>query len=171
MFAVRSVVALFVLFVLTSFLSFIGEKTDPAAEAVTLFRLYNGNDHLYTTSETQRDSMLGDYYLEPNAARVFTSHKAGTVPLFRLYSAAKGDHIYTTSDKERTALIASGQCDSQEHAGFVYTSQAPGTVPFYRLHRPVPFDHFYTTDDFEMASAVDTYNYTLEGISCYVYKA
>ncbi|KZP11409.1 hypothetical protein FIBSPDRAFT_871341 [Athelia psychrophila] len=168
--AVRSVVTLFDKDTQAKILA--TQPADPAADAVTLFRLWNGKDHFYTASEAENNSVAAGpgYHSEPNAARIFSSQKAGTVPLFRLYCHVSGDHLYTTSNGERNALIANGEWNDEGQAGFVYADQASGTVPLYRLCSGGG-DHFYTTDEVEHVAAVTDCHYTLEGISCYVYKA
>jgi hypothetical protein len=100
----------------------------PAAAAMTtpLYRLYNGStgDHLYTTSQSERDAAVrGGYVAEGIAAYVSATMQSGLVPLYRLYNAGNGDHLYTTSASERDTAVASSGYVSEGIAAYV----APAT--------------------------------------------
>jgi hypothetical protein len=118
-----------------------GTPTTLVAGATALFRLYNrGNgDHFYTTSATERDSvMAGGYTSEGTAFFAFSSADPadpGRVPFFRLYNPGNGDHFYTRSAEERDNALVGGYT-SQGIACFVYSSALTGTVPLLRLYKP-----------------------------------
>ncbi len=127
-----------------------------------LFRLYNGKDHFYTTSESERDSAeKGGYNFEGIACYVDSSQVDATVPLFRLYNGK--DHFYTTSESERDSAEKGGYT-SEGIACYVDSSQVEGTVALYRLYNGT--DHFYTASESERDSA-EKGGYTSEGIACY----
>jgi hypothetical protein len=118
-----------------------GAQTTLVAGATALFRLYNldNGDHFYTTSATERDSVVaGGYTSEGTACFAFSSADPadpGRVPFFRLYNPGNGDHFYTTSAEERDNALIGGYTN-QGIACFVYSSARTGTVPLFRLYKP-----------------------------------
>jgi hypothetical protein len=110
--------------------------------ATALFRLYDRHgtgDHLYTTSATERDSVVaGGYISEGTACFAFSSADPadpGRVPFFRLCNPVNEDHFYTTAAEERDNALVGGYT-SQGIACFVYSSALTGTVPLFRLYKP-----------------------------------
>ena len=70
--------------------------------------------------------------------------RAGSVPLYRYYSAVSGDHFYTTDLNDlgngKSGYVLEGV------KAYVYPAARAGTVPLYRYFSAVSGDHFYTTD-------------------------
>ena len=92
------------------------------------------------------------------------------VNIIRLWNYSWVDHFYTTSRNEALHAIDSLEFEHQGLLGKCYTEQVSGTVPLYRLYHTINKrpDHFYTIDPVERDSAINTGNYSLEGISCWV---
>lgn len=68
-----------------------------------LYRLYKASikDHMYTDSQTEKESALGDgYEAEGNIGYCATNQKPGTVPLHRCWSSKYSDHHSTTNKSE-----------------------------------------------------------------------
>ena len=111
----------------------------PAAGAVPLHRLAAGRDHLYTTSDTERDALKkAGWHDEGEAGYVFPTQAQGTQPLHRLYNKGIGEHFYTTSDTERDNAINHLGFASEGEACYVYAADPSGATAFYRLQRLAP---------------------------------
>ncbi len=89
---------------------------------VPLYRLYNGFDHLYTTSEVERKKAMADFGYKNDegiTGYVFPTKVQGSVPLYRLYNGR--DHLYTTSDVERKKAMAEfGYTTDEGIAGYIF---------------------------------------------------
>jgi hypothetical protein len=77
-----------------------------------VYRFYDAKtgDHLYTTSETEKTSLLGatsGYKYESIAFYAYATQVSPTLPVYRLYNSTTGDHLYTASLSERNTLLAS----------------------------------------------------------------
>jgi hypothetical protein len=112
----------------------------PPAGAVPLYRLYleSESDHLYTTSEVERETAINEgwtYDLE--ACYVYPTQQDGTQPLYRLYNPGSKKHFYTTSETERQNAINNlgFKDDGDPNCYFVFTADPSGVTPFYRLAR------------------------------------
>jgi hypothetical protein len=146
-----------------------------------LYRLSRQGQHLYTTSAPERDQavQIYGYSLEGITGYVFDAQQPGSDPLFRLSRASDGDHLYTTSAAERDAAVAQYGYVAEGITGYVLVAQQAGTSPLFRLSRPAtePLfrlnsprgQHLYTTSALERDQAVQTYHYTFEGITGYLY--
>ncbi len=136
------------------------------APSQPLFRLYNGTDHFYTTSETEKVSAeAGGYKSEGISSYVYENQISNSFPFYRLYNGI--DHLYTTSAAEKKSAEAGGY-NSEGIACYVFETQINDSVPFYRLYNGV--DHLYTTSEAEKKSA-EADGYNSEGIACYVLEA
>lgn len=136
-----------------------GEYSEGCGQAVTketLYRLYNGRDHFYTTNSTERGlAMVGGYTAEGIAGYPAATAETGTNPIYRLYSTRTRDHFYTTDLSERNFAIANVGYVDEGTVGYAYTSSPPGgTGLFYRLYLDPTSDHFYTMSASEATSAI-----------------
>ena len=99
-----------------------------------MHRLAAAHDHLYTTSDTERDALKkAGWHDEGEAGYVFPTQAQGTQPLHRLYNKDVGVHFYTTSDTERDNAINHLGFASEGEACYVYTEDPSGVTPLYRL--------------------------------------
>ncbi|MEN9303790.1 MAG: hypothetical protein RL264_2219 [Bacteroidota bacterium] len=132
----------------------------------SFFRLWNGTEHFYTVSLSERDNAIANlgYQNEGVACNVYRINIAGTNPFYRLWNGT--DHFYTTSESERDNAIANCGYQSEGIACYVYLSQIVGTIPLFRLWNGT--DHFYTTSSSERDNATTNLGYQSEGIACYV---
>ncbi|KIM28133.1 hypothetical protein M408DRAFT_70389 [Serendipita vermifera MAFF 305830] len=92
--------------------------------AAALHRLYNGSDHYYTADADERAIKLTQGYAVdnvPNAGFVFANPVAGTIPLYRSYSASAKDHFYTVDHKEHLLSFNIGYVDDGI-AGHIFPS-------------------------------------------------
>ena len=103
----------------------------------------NGN-HLYATNAGEQ---AGNFRMEGVTGYLMSSQTSGTVPLYRLSSAA-GDSLLTIDPNERSSAMSSGYSD-QGILGYVASSQQPGTEPLYKVASPDGKNHFYTTNSGE----------------------
>jgi hypothetical protein len=135
---------------------------------VPLYRLYNGWEHFYTTSGSERDSaiQIAGYWSEGIACYVFASPLEGTIPFYRLYKNGC-DHFYTTSASEIDSATRVGY-GYEGIACYVFASPVERTVPLYRLFNG--WEHFYTTSASERDSATRV-GYGYEGLACYVFAS
>ena len=90
----------------------------------------------------------------------FTAHNAS-------YS---GFHFYTADADEAAALKTQPGWDYQGVIGYVFWLPVPGTVPLYRLGKEEfgGTNHFYTIYKDEADRAVNSLDWTAEGIAAYV---
>ena len=91
---------------------------DDAPQAgVPLFRFFKDHDHFYTTDGfAEGDS---DYQLEAVLGYVSKGAAAGKVPLYRAYSAQKGDHFYTSDLNEYNSTTSSLGYKAEGIVGYV----------------------------------------------------
>jgi hypothetical protein len=94
-------------------------------------------DHLYTTSNAERDSAASvhGYHPEGVACHVFDGQRASTTPLHRLFNSASGDHLYTTSSAERDSAVSVHGYRLEGVACYVFEHQQTGSTALYRLFR------------------------------------
>jgi hypothetical protein len=141
----------------------------PLNGGVPLFRLFNREtgDHLYTTSESERDGSIRDraYRREGRVCYVLKCPAWGAVPLYRLYSEVARDHFYTSSADEQAASIAHHGYRAEGDLGFVFSKagRRGGTTPLFRLFHRESGQHFYTDSQQERETRIDQ-GYQDEGI-------
>lgn len=150
----------------------IGTPGSSSLPLVPLHRLNRPSpaDHLYTTSDTERDACLRNGYgLQPNAGLILVSPSpAGdSIPFFRLNRGKA--HFYTTDVAEKERIISEAGTLDEGVVGYVYAQQRIGTLPLYRLYSPHADEHFYTTNSNERTLCIDRTGWRDQGIACYVY--
>ena len=135
-----------------------------SADAVPLYRYWNGRYHFYSTNGAE--SGVGS--LERVAGDLFSTQADGSTPLYRYAyvngGTCAGAHFYTTNLSELGAG-ANGWV-SNGIVGYVPTSGA-GTVSLYRYFNPGSCDHFYTVDFQELGGGGQGYQY--EGIQSLIF--
>jgi len=93
--------------------------------------------------------------------------RAGSVPLYRYFSAGSGDHFYTTNRNDlgdgKSGYVFEGA------KAYVYPAAREGTVPLYRYFSAGSGDHFYTTDWNDLGNGKS--GYVFERVEAYVYPA
>ena len=131
----------------------IGILSSPTAGALPMFRLYNlskGN-HYYTTSEGERDFLVGlnpppvsgpdnrtsGWRYEGIEGYLFSEPFAGSTELFKLYNTDSGVHLYTDSVAQKDAILAIAEGGTGRHPwrlenslGFGYSVGAGFLTPF-----------------------------------------
>jgi hypothetical protein len=122
---------------------------------VPLFRCSNGIHHIDTTDSGCETS---SYSLDGPLGYVHAIQLAGTVPLYRCYSASRGDHMDTTdSSCEASSYVLDGVI------GYIYQAQVQDSVPLYRCYSASTEDHMDTTD-----ASCESSRYYREGVLGYV---
>lgn len=79
----------------------------PEPEKVYRFLNQDTGTHLYTTSETERESVednLPNFSLETESFFAFGEQQPGTVPVYRFLNTETGAHFYTPSEGERESV-------------------------------------------------------------------
>jgi hypothetical protein len=141
----------------------------PTVAKVTMYRLYNSytGEHLYTSSEAERDNLksVGWNY----EGEAWTAPSSGT-EVHRLYNpyVEGGDHHYTTNVAEVEMLKAAGW--SYEGVAW-YSADEKGGVPLYRQYNPYATTgtHNYTASKAENDSLVSV-GWSYEGVGWYGVK-
>lgn len=129
-----------------------------------IFRLYNGVDHFYTQSASERDTLISwGWSYEGVRFYAWGGVIDGTGPFYRLYNGT--DHFYTADPNERDYAMSVGYA----YEGIAtYVLSYPGDSDartLYRLYNGR--DHFYTIDPSERDYAISV-GYPYEGIRAYV---
>lgn len=112
--------------------------------------VYQG--HFYTVDAAERDRIItrwpGTWSYEGQRYTAFASQAAGTVPLYRFWSAQYNGHFFTADAVERDRVISRwpGTWSYEGVAYYVYpaTSSQPNTVAVSRFWSPTVLHHFYT---------------------------
>ena len=78
----------------------------PAPQPVYRFLNQDTGVHLYTISETERESVaeLDNFTFEGEAFSAYAMEEEGTIPIFRFFNSMTGAHFYTPSTIERDAV-------------------------------------------------------------------
>ena len=95
------------------FESFAYVSVDPLSgnpEPEKVYRFFNQDTgtHLYTTSETEKESVeanLSNYTLESESFFAYGELQPGTIPVYRFYNNDTGAHFYTPSETEKNAVL------------------------------------------------------------------
>jgi hypothetical protein len=137
-----------------------------------LYRLFDTiyGDHLYTTSTSERDSVVANngYTSEGIAADVSTTAQGALVPLYRLSrTSGTWDRLYTTSATERDQAVANDGYVSEGIAAYVSTTPQTGLVPLYRLNNASAGQHLSTTSTTER-DALSSQGWVTERVAAYV---
>ena len=80
------------------------------SERAVVYRFFNPTTgaHLYTISETERDSIqenLANFNYEGEAFSAYGSEVAGSIPVYRFFNPTTGAHFYTPSAGERDVVV------------------------------------------------------------------
>jgi len=137
-----------------AFYAFNSQITD----SLPVYRFLNSTngDHFYTTSESEKTTLLNNpqwgYALEGVAFYAFSSQITDSMPVYRFLNTTNGDHFYTTSEDEKNNL---------------------STVPVYRFLNSTNGDHFYTISEAEKNAVNNTpqSGYFREGIAFYAFNS
>jgi ABC-type transport system substrate-binding protein len=150
------------------------EPTAAASPAglAPLFRLFeNGKEHLYTTSQDEKDGLLqtGAWVDEGITGYLSTEQIPGTVPLFRLSNAINGKQFYTTNEAERDGQLQHPGWSDKGTIGFIATTQLPGTTPLFRFLNKTTDEHFYPVTQSERDGLLQSGAWIEEGITGYLW--
>lgn len=130
-------------------------------EGGNVYRCYNPStgDHMYTTSEIEKDTLLKNGWLDEGIA--WKSPKTGQ-GVFRFYNPSNGDHMYTTDFEEVTSMINQGWIF--EGVNFV----SNGSRAVYRIYNPYATrgTHMFTKNSTEN-NMLRQAGWTYEGIAFY----
>jgi YVTN family beta-propeller protein len=102
-------------------------SNDPNATAVFRFFDTGNGTHFFTTSATERDSVIAsrpDLKLEGTAFNADTSQLAGDRAVYRFFDSSNGTHFYTADPGERASILANQAQLKDEGIAFY----APSTV-------------------------------------------
>merc|ERR1711998_587032 len=128
-------------------------------ETKPVHRLFNGNEHFYTSCQEEAENC--GYDCEGIVGHVVVPPIGGMVPMHRLFNEDTGDHFYTSCEEEAEA---SG-LKREGHVGHVFGDpQADFTMPIHRMGNGA--DHFYTTCDDEAENC----GYDKEGVLGWILK-
>ncbi|MRS12733.1 MAG: hypothetical protein EG823_06645 [Actinobacteria bacterium] len=142
-----------------------------------VYRFYNvkNGSHFYTTSETERYTVIKNwpdtYQFEGPAYSINTTSPAMTQPLYRFYNKKNGSHFYTASPTEADNVIARYPATySYEGPAYLVSLTPIGCAPMYRFYNRVSKSHFYTVSDQERDTVIATWPnvFTYEGIAYWV---
>ena len=134
-----------------------------APDSTAVYRFWSNDfrGHFYTTSVSERDSIIANYpdstwSYEGAAYGAFDTQVAGTVPLYRFWSARYRGHFFTTDAGERDTVIATYDDETWHFEGiafYVYpsTTANAGTRTVARFWSDGFRHHFYTADATEAA--------------------
>lgn len=126
-----------------------------------VYRLYNQNtnNHLYTTSISERNKAIqqASFTYEGLA---FTACLSGGKDVYRLYNPRNGRHLFTASAAERDKA---DQKTSFNKEGTAF--RACGDKNVYRLYSAREQKHFYTTSASERDNLVKNTSFVYEGIA------
>ena len=147
-----------------------------SAHLLPVFRFFNTRTgtHFYTTSTTERDSVIANlpqFSFEGEAFKAASGTSPGLKPVYRFFNTQNGVHFYTISESERDAIVAGLPQFKLEGVAY-YASQVAGSglAPLYRFFQPRTGTHFYTASESERQRVQDTLSntYTFEGVGYYV---
>ena len=134
------------------------------AEPIALYRLYNriSGEHLYTTSEAERQALLPAGWDDEGFA--WNAPTSSNTPVYRMYNKNTGDHHYTINYYEVVDLLNAGW----SYEGIGWYSDPEGHTGLYRLYNPNTFTgaHHYTADLNEVNALVAA-GWSYEGIAWY----
>ena len=141
-----------------------------AVEPVPVYRFWSPvyQAHFFTTDVAERDAINARWsniwtYEGPRYT-AFSTQVAGTIPLYRFWSARLNGHFYTADVSERDAVIARWP-DTWSYEGVAYyvypnTTSAPDTVPVARFWSSVSQHHFYTASVTERDGVIRNWSAT-----------
>ena len=140
------------------------EKPADDVKRVDILRLYNewSGEHVYTTSETERDSLVKAGWAYEGAA--WQEPEKSKKPVYRVYNPNAGDHHYTLYKSEVDSLVA----QEWKSEGVVWYSDEAEGQALYRLYNPYAESgaHHFTSSASEIISLVAR-GWVLEGVAWY----
>ena len=147
-------------------------------DLVPVYRFYNASTaaHFYTSSEAERDNVIGtlpSFQYEGPAFEVSLSQQGDLSPVYRFFNTQTGVHFYTISEDERALILASLPHYQDEGIAY-YASKVAGAglTPMYRFYRRDRGLHFYTAHYTERDTVISTScAYRYEGTGYYVFDA
>jgi parallel beta-helix repeat protein len=148
--------------------------------------IYQG--HFFTQSKDEKNFVLSSfpyraYRYYGTAFNAYPSQLAGTVPVYRFFSAGYLGHYYTPSLCEMYtdcqlhpagdphAIYPNNVFQFINVAFYVYPNQVPGSTPVYWFFSPVVFHHFFTNHESEkdfLLTNPTSLQWTYEGPKWYV---
>jgi pimeloyl-ACP methyl ester carboxylesterase len=163
---------------ITAYLAEVPFAEDPEAftgPEADVFRFYNPvtGDHFYTTSEPERDQVIGfleNYFYEGEAFDLTATEQTGAA-VFRFLNTTNGAHFYTISNAERQLVDDAFPEFTLEGVAFYAHADAGGGAyaPVHRFYDTATNTHFYTASEAERQSVDDTLpTYLYEGVAYYV---
>jgi hypothetical protein len=141
----------------------------PGTELGAVYRFWSAtyNGHFYTRSVAERNKLMTQFpsavwQYETVSFGAFGSQIAGTVPVYRFWSATYNGHFYTTSAAERDNVIAQYDDSIWKYetvAFYVYpnTAVASDLRPMERFWSPTYLHHFYTASATEAEKVKQNY--------------
>jgi hypothetical protein len=159
------------------------ERTAPRPKPVYRFYAPSTGEHFFTIGEGEKEFLRTDananrtWKYEGVAYYAYPGPVAGTVPLYRFYSARHREHFYTASEGEMRRLRndpASAAVWRYEGVAYrVSPSARNGTTPAYRFWSPTAQHHFFTAGkgeaDHLRTDAAARKTWTYEGIAFHVW--
>ena len=151
-----------------------------------VYRFYNklNGKHFYTINPTEKANVLAmwPWVFDFEGIKYYTpaeGGKPGTLPVYRLYSAALSTHVYTMSETEKNKLITDPRFQPfWTLEGVAFYAWPPGsqladTKPVYRFWSDTFGSHVYTMSTAERDKLLVTpasWFWTYEGIAWYDYE-
>ena len=118
------------------------ENTDD--ESTPVYRFYNSisGDHLYTTSEVEKETLRNSGWTYEGIAFYSLNNSNSSAAVYRVYNPYSGEHHYTKNFDEYTYLQTIGWQDE----GLSFYAKTIGENPVYRLFNPYATNntHHYT---------------------------
>jgi len=109
-----------------------------------VYRFYNSTsgDHLYTTSEAEKDALRNSGWTYEGIAFYSLNNSNSSAAVYRVYNPYSGEHHYTKDMGEYTYLQTIGWQDE----GLSFYAKTIGENPVYRLFNPYANNntHHYT---------------------------
>ncbi|MFN3253690.1 hypothetical protein [Roseibium album] len=140
-----------------------------------VYRFYNTltGSHFFTTSQTERDSIITNTPTMTYEGNVFDSNATaanGGSAVYRFYNTATGTHFYTANAEEAANISANLPYFNDE--GIVYYAHSSGDsggTALYRFYNTSNDSHFFTTSVTERDNIISTLgHYNYEGVAYYV---
>ncbi len=158
---------------ITTFLGNVYMQSDsPQDIPVPVYRFFNHvrGGHLYTISETERDTVmeLPSWTYEGIKFNVFAQQAENTCAVYRFFNTNTGIHFYTINPDERDAVMELPQYNYEGVKYYVYNSQIGASIPVYRFFNHVRGGHLYTISETERDAVMELPSWTYEGIAFYV---
>ncbi len=121
------------------------ENQNESSNASTpVYRFYNSisGDHLYTTSEAEKETLRNSGWTYEGIAFYSLNNSNSSAAVYRVYNPYSGEHHYTKNFDEYTYLQTIGW----QNEGLSFYAKTIGENPVYRLFNPYATNntHHYT---------------------------